>query len=287
MAAQGGGAEAAARRRPPAPPAPLAGPAMKAAVAGVGPAAKRAARAARPELQRRGYAVVDAAVAADAAAVALWGARCLQAGGRLRPVPGQAALGRTDEVCVLQREPRAPGGYALAGGGTEEDHAAAAAVALAAAQALDGAADALAGFGPGLAAPPLLQLALYSPGAAYPRHLDNDPGAGAAEYTQGPPGLRVCDREVTGILYLGGGPNAGAPWEPERDGGLLRIWEEEGGGEEGDGAVGPPAGPPAMEVAPSPGRLVLFDSRRVWHEVAPSRRERWALSAWMPRSGAG
>ena len=95
-----------------------------------------------------------------------------------------------------------------------------AAVALAAAGALAALPEVLGG---GLAAPPLLQLARYGPdGAAYPRHADNDERlAGSPEYTQGPPGLRVCDREVTALLYL----NAeGGAWEPGRDGGTLRLW---------------------------------------------------------------
>jgi len=34
-------------------------------------------------------------------------------------------------------------------------------------------------------------------------------------------------------------------------------------------------------VAPSAGRLVLFDCRRIVHEVLPSFKGRWALTAWI------
>ena len=145
-------------------------------------------------------------------------------------------------------------------------------MALAAAAALAALPEAL---GADLAAPPLLQLAYYgADGAAYPRHADNDASlAGTPEYTQGPPGLRVCDREVTALLYLNA---SGGAWEPERDGGLLRLWEP--------GTNAAANAPPALELAPEPGRLVLFDSRTVEHEVAPAYRERWALSAWFPKA---
>ena len=218
--------------------------------------------------------MADGALPGGAVAVAEWGARALLAAGALLPVPGQASLGRTDSIAVLVREPRAPGGYALAGGGAPAAQEAVAAVALAAAGALAALPEVLGG---GLAAPPLLQLARYGPdGAAYPRHADNDERlAGSPEYTQGPPGLRVCDREVTALLYL----NAeGGAWEPGRDGGTLRLWAP------GSDAAG--GGAPDLELAPEAGRLVLFDSRAVEHEVAPAFRERWALSAWYPAAAA-
>lgn len=111
--------------------------------------------------------------------------------------------------------------------------------------------------------------------AHYLRHRDNDvvPQAmdGASwsapaveervgESWEGPPGSRVGDRAVTAILYLN------SNWR-EEDGGCLQIY---------------PVGQPSFEVQPEMGRLVIFDSRRMEHEVLPTRRQRFALSAWIP-----
>ena len=84
-------------------------------------------------------------------------------------------------------------------------------------------------------------------GARYVPHLDNDPDDPG--HREGEPGLRACDRAVTAILYLN------PEWE-EAHGGCLRVTLEDGRGE--------------ADVAPSIGRLVLFDCRRILHEVRPS-----------------
>ena len=97
-----------------------------------------------------------------------------------------------------------------------------------------------------LALPPTCLVSSYPPGARYARHLDcyGDDNA----------------RALTLILYAND-----EAWSSGRDGGSLRL-------ESGEGAV---------EVAPAGGTLVLFDSRRVWHEVLPSRRLRFAVTQWV------
>lgn len=83
----------------------------------------------------------------------------------------------------------------------------------------------------------------------------------------GPAGQRVSDREVTAIVYLNTG------WgSAQQHGGYLRIH--------------PPHGGPPTDVAPVAGRLVLFQSRSVEHEVLPAWRTRWAVSAWLPSRAA-
>jgi hypothetical protein len=84
----------------------------------------------------------------------------------------------------------------------------------------------------------------------------------------GPPGQRVCDREVTAIVYLN--EHWGSATE---HGGYLRIHHPHE-----DGAY--------TDVAPHAGRLVLFQSRLVEHEVLPALRTRWAVSAWLPARAA-
>ena len=99
----------------------------------------------------------------------------------------------------------------------------------------------------------------------------------------------MADRAVTSILYL----NA-APWDPKADGGCLRLHhhhDDDGfGGPSGVSSVGSSAASIVVgsftDVSPLSGRLVVFDSRRVLHEVLPAFRERWALSAWIPSAEA-
>jgi SM-20-related protein len=92
--------------------------------------------------------------------------------------------------------------------------------------------------------------AVYPPSAGYARHLD-----------------RFADsdeRTVSAVLYLNDG------WKDE-DGGQLRIHT-------GDGF---------LDVLPQRGTLVLFRSDSVWHEVLPSRRERWSIAGWFRRRSMG
>eukprot|EP00747_Dinoflagellata_sp_TGD_P097600 gnl/TRDRNA2_/TRDRNA2_167182_c0_seq1.p1 gnl/TRDRNA2_/TRDRNA2_167182_c0~~gnl/TRDRNA2_/TRDRNA2_167182_c0_seq1.p1 ORF type:complete len:498 (-),score=66.28 gnl/TRDRNA2_/TRDRNA2_167182_c0_seq1:95-1588(-) len=232
----------------------------------------RAAAGSASVLASDGFAVIDDAVPPLVVEVALRGARRLRAAGRARKIASQAALGRTDEILVLGAAPGAPGGFSLRGVPDMDDGdlRAAAAVAMTAGTALAALPQVL---GSGLQAPKSLQLACYEGGGTYPRHLDNDATlSGTPAYTAGPPGERICDREVTAILYL----NAGDDWEASRDGGVLRIWSPASAASLHDNAT------LLAEVAPRAGRLVLFNARTVEHEVAPAQRERWALSAWLP-----
>jgi SM-20-related protein len=86
--------------------------------------------------------------------------------------------------------------------------------------------------------------ACYTPGAGYVRHLDR---------------FRDSDaRVVSAVLYLNDAWTA-------TDGGALRLH--------------PPGGLP-IEVQPDAGRLVLFMSAEMPHEVLPSRRDRLSLAGW-------
>lgn len=88
--------------------------------------------------------------------------------------------------------------------------------------------------------------ALYPPGAFYQRHVDR---------------FRDDDRRtVSAVLYL----NAG--WMPEQ-GGALRIYPGEA----------------ALDIAPVGGRLVVFMSGELPHEVLPATRERLSLTGWFRR----
>jgi len=95
-----------------------------------------------------------------------------------------------------------------------------------------------------------LQLAWYPAGTkGYNRHYDASPDDGSGH----------C-RKVTAILYCN------QSWRP-KDGGELRVWP--------NGLGGPP-----VDVAPEAGRLLLFLSGAVIHQVLRTQRSRVALTMW-------
>ncbi|MEN0105040.1 MAG: 2OG-Fe(II) oxygenase [Pseudomonas sp.] len=89
--------------------------------------------------------------------------------------------------------------------------------------------------------------ALYPPGAFYQRHVDR---------------FRDDDRRtVSAVVYLNEG------WAVEQ-GGALRIYPQD----------------EAHDVAPVGGRLVIFMSAELPHEVLPATRERLSLTGWFRRN---
>ena len=88
-------------------------------------------------------------------------------------------------------------------------------------------------------------LAVYpGKGTRFQRHIDNTAGDG---------------RVLTVLVYLNTG------WD-EDDGGALRCYSH---GDDGH-----------VDVLPESGLLVLFDSKKLWHEVRPTQRERACLVGW-------
>lgn len=90
-------------------------------------------------------------------------------------------------------------------------------------------------------------LAVYPPGAAYKKHLDQFRGIGL--------------RTVTTTLYLNDN------WQTE-DGGQLRLYLDDADPQN------------YMDVLPEAGTLVTFLSARFLHEVLPARRERLSITGW-------
>ena len=91
----------------------------------------------------------------------------------------------------------------------------------------------------------------YPPGAFYEKHLDR---------------FRDDDRcELSALFYLN------EDWSAAT-GGALRLHLDE---------------QRSMYVQPVAGRLLLFRSAQLWHEVLPARRERLSLTGWFRRRGAG
>ncbi len=120
--------------------------------------------------------------------------------------------------------------------------------------------------------PKFAQLAKYDKqGARYDPHMDYDPNN-----AEGPEGSRICERNLTAILYF----NLGYETEAE---GCLRVFlnqkqeqEEEKEAKEREEQQQQKF----LDIQPLPGRLVLFDSRRILHGVAPSFKRRWAMTVW-------
>ena len=89
--------------------------------------------------------------------------------------------------------------------------------------------------------------AVYPPGAAYRRHLDQFQDD--------------SKRQVSCVLYLN------QDWQAE-EGGQLRLYLDE------------TPEPQYVDIQPESGRLVIFLSGRFWHEVLPATRERVSLTGW-------
>jgi len=97
---------------------------------------------------------------------------------------------------------------------------------------------------------------VYPPGGYYRRHIDSLAGTDPAGS-----GRRV----ISFLVYLS---EPFRPWTPG-DGGALACYRGEDDGDESD------------VCWPESGLLVAFDSKRVWHEVRPTRRERACVVGWL------
>ncbi|MBF7730027.1 2OG-Fe(II) oxygenase [Pseudomonas sp. N040] len=93
--------------------------------------------------------------------------------------------------------------------------------------------------------------ALYPPGAFYQKHLDR---------------FRDDDRRALSVVFY-----LNDDWQAA-EGGALRLH---------------PAGQSTADLLPQAGRLVLFRSAELLHEVLPASRERLSLTGWFRRRGAG
>lgn len=105
-----------------------------------------------------------------------------------------------------------------------------------------------------LAVPQSAMAACYPPRASYKMHLDSYFLHGCKD---------DIPRKVTVLLYCNHG------WEP-RQGGELRAWEPF---DQGRGV--------SQRIEPLAGRLVVFMSEEIWHEVLESHGDRYALTVWI------
>lgn len=92
-------------------------------------------------------------------------------------------------------------------------------------------------------------LAHYAPGGFYKPHLDRH--------------RETSSRILSTVIYLDDN------WS-EDDGGQLRVYSDPGAGIEG----------PSLDVFPEAGKLVLFLSGEIWHEVRESNRARHSVTGW-------
>lgn len=90
-------------------------------------------------------------------------------------------------------------------------------------------------------------LAYYPPGSFYQAHIDQ------------PEKSQTGHRLISFVLYLN------SSWQAE-DGGHLIIHD-----------------PNPRRIEPIEGRLVLFNSQKILHEVEKTQRERWSMTGWFRR----
>lgn len=99
----------------------------------------------------------------------------------------------------------------------------------------------------------------------------------------------VRRRSLTCILYLN---NPDEPWTSKDGGGLhcrstSPFWRLTGNSEPEEMKSYPevahsvPKGTRVIDIKPQGGRLVIFDSQVVEHQVAPTYRQRWAMTIWI------
>lgn len=220
-------------------------------------------------LQRDGYVVIDDAFASDVAMNAAAAARALYTRGIMQNLRQE---GRDDDVAVLAVG-QLPAGGEFAGLKPCVD------LLLGVPDALRRAlAEADALFATTSDATPLdadlrskiarcespdrLMVARYGPDACrYVPHLDNDPSDPSND--AGTPGLRPSDRVFTVIAYLN------PDWVPDHAG-RFRAFRVGAAADSDD----------FRDVDPILGRLVVFDSARLLHEVRPSASDRYACTVW-------
>eukprot|EP00747_Dinoflagellata_sp_TGD_P043542 gnl/TRDRNA2_/TRDRNA2_142751_c1_seq2.p1 gnl/TRDRNA2_/TRDRNA2_142751_c1~~gnl/TRDRNA2_/TRDRNA2_142751_c1_seq2.p1 ORF type:complete len:316 (-),score=29.36 gnl/TRDRNA2_/TRDRNA2_142751_c1_seq2:140-1087(-) len=117
----------------------------------------------------------------------------------------------------------------------------------------------------GLLRPRRCMISCYEAGGFYVTHRDNSRDSQS--------GLMKNNRALTAILYVND-----QHW-PAENGGALRCYV----GSALDDNVGSTA-TEVVDVLPAGGRVVLFDSKQVLHEVRSSTRRRFALSVWFVAS---
>ena len=118
-------------------------------------------------------------------------------------------------------------------------------------------------------APSKCMVARYETGG-YRCHLDHDPPADDDLYWLWASSREQSQRVLTSILYL-----VDEDFDADIHGGCLRLFLGcEPGDASGETALS------VKDVAPVPGRLVVFKSRRVPHAVLDTSRRRLALSCW-------
>jgi len=220
-------------------------------------------------LQRDGYVVIDDAFVGDAAMNAASAARALYARGIMQNLRQE---GRDDDVAVLAVG-QLPAGGEFAGLkpcvdlllGVPDALRRALIEADAKSESTSDATPLDADLRSKIArceSPDRLMVARYGSDACrYVPHLDNDPSDPSND--AGTPGLRPSDRVFTVIAYLN------PDWVPDHAG-RFRAFRVGAAADSDD----------FRDVDPILGRLVVFDSARLLHEVRPSASDRYACTVW-------
>jgi Rps23 Pro-64 3,4-dihydroxylase Tpa1-like proline 4-hydroxylase len=125
----------------------------------------------------------------------------------------------------------------------------------------------------------------YCKGSFYRRHLDRIKNKGDKN--------RDSNRIVSFILYLGSDDDGNRDWDPNRDGGCLRVYGKENveclkqqgvkhSSKNDDGIdLDQKIGEEYIDISPSPGTFVVFDSSKVAHAVRETHRSRRCVVGWL------
>lgn len=121
--------------------------------------------------------------------------------------------------------------------------------------------------------PLVSQLSCYGNGSRYAAHRDSPPSRPSFFTSLFAPG--IGDREITFILYLNEETWDDSAGGLQNSGNLSCYLDADPTDETGETAT------KVLTISPIGGRLVVFDSRRILHEVRPSHQQRFALTTWV------
>lgn len=199
------------------------------------------------ELRTKGFIAIDWALSAKEVLAMHKEAEVLDANGLLKPTPAFSGYQARTDRAVWFGDEVAERGFPSLAKAVRMLRG------LAAPLQGDGSQVSGGGFGT-LCVPQKVMLACYpGNGTRYTLHKDSDDDD---------------PRSVTCILYM-----QTLAWNSDRDGGEL--------------SVNLPGEARPKRFEPKGGRLVIFDSRAVEHEVLPARGRRWAMSLWLWRAPPG
>ena len=119
---------------------------------------------------------------------------------------------------------------------------------------------------------------LRYPGYSTSNNNNNKRGFYGRHFDSAPEDANTCKRKISLVLYL----NEDG-WDAEKDGGILRAYIRQPMTNKRNSSTAKNnivISESTQDITPQGGKLVLFDSASVEHEVLPTCKERWAVVGW-------